>query len=437
MTANSYIVPRVGVYSRSYTEALGFLFWFYLGIKPMVVFLFANDPAAGTLAANLLDAAFFSVIFLSLVMRIVLHRLGENEIHLPTAAKLLITFLAWSAISLLWTHADSLNSAAGYWGIIVLDIVIVLMLIRMSDLDQIGVRALQGLVLGTTLLAFLALAFVSKSGERLGDAELLHPNSIGNYVGVALLCNIYLITQVARRRRDQLFWMGCELIMVLALLRSMSKTSMVAIVLAGFVYLLRSNQSARRKWGVALLLAGALAVATPFVIDTLYHNQTKSEVETFSGRTQLWLETWDMIRDNPVVGYGFFSFRNYGPQIFSDIKLVHAHNEWLNLWFSLGLVGVVLAFLIYATYLRQMFRISKWPQSAPKAALAIALVSFTLVRGITEATNSLVYPMALMFLILVWTGERRMPFYRYEPVVARPVTPSHALRGSAGFRLEN
>ena len=140
-----------------------------------------------------------------------------------------------------------------------------------------------------------------------------------------------------------------------------------------------------------------------------------------------------MIRDNPVLGYGFFSFRNYGPQIFSDIKLVHAHNEWLNLWFSLGLVGVVLALLIYATYLRQMFRASKWPQSAPKTALAIALVSFTLVRGITEATNSLVYPMALMFLILLWTAERQIPFYRYESVAARPLPSSNALRRSAGF----
>ena len=34
-------------------------------------------------------------------------------------------------------------------------------------------------------------------------------------------------------------------------------------------------------------------------------------VESFSGRTELWQQTLDMIRDRPIQGYGFLSFRDY------------------------------------------------------------------------------------------------------------------------------
>jgi exopolysaccharide production protein ExoQ len=255
----------------------------------------------------------------------------------------------------------------------------------------------------------LALVFLARSGARLGDEDLLHPNSIGNYTGVALLCTIYLGLKAARRSWARIFWMGVGAVLLITLLRSGSKTALGAFAIACFTYFLRSNRPRWQKVAAGMVVVLASLVAVPLVLNRVYQSEGRSRVESFSGRTELWQQTWDMIRDNPIKGYGFLSFRDYGPQPFSDIRVVHAHDEWLNLWFTLGLVGVALAAGTYYTYFRQARRASRWGLTAAPAALAMSLLVFSLVRGVTEAANGLVFPMALMLLTLFWIAERRIP----------------------------
>ncbi len=409
MSTQSYIVPRVGVHSRSLIETVGFLFWFFVGVKPVLVFLFANNPATGTLVLSFGDALFFAVLFFAFVSRLVLHRVGESEIVWPGAAKLMFLFMAWAAASLLWTHSDTPASAVGYWGLMLLDLLIVVLLVRLGDLEFVALRSVEGLVLGTAVLSVLALVFLAHSGARLGDDDLLHPNSVGNYTGVALLCTIYLVLRAARRSWERLFWVGVGLVLLVTLLRSGSKTALGAFAIACFMYFLRSRRPRWQKVGATLLVLVLALVAVPLVLNRVYQSEGRSRVESFSGRTELWQQTLDMIRDRPLQGYGFLSFRDYGPQPFSDIRVVHAHDEWLNLWFTLGLVGVGLAAASYFAFFRQARRAARWPGTTAQAALAMSLLIFALVRGITEAANGFVFPMALMLLVLFWMAERRLP----------------------------
>lgn len=409
MTTQSYIVPRVGVHSRSLVETIGFLFWFFAGVKPVLVFLFANNPATATLVLSVGDAVFFGALAFAFITRMVLHRMGESEIVWPAAAKLMFLFLAWAAVSLLWTRSDTPGSAVGYWGLIALDLLVVVLLFRLGDLEIVARRSIEGLVLGTAMMSVMALLFLARSGARLGDEDLLHPNSIGNYTGVALLCTIYLVAHSARRSWMRILWMGVGAVLLLTLLRSGSKTALGAFAIACFTYLLRSSRPRWQKVAAGLVVVLGSLVVVPLVLNRMYQSEGKSRVESFSGRTELWQQTWDMIRDNPIKGYGFLSFRDYGPQPFSDIRVVHAHDEWLNLWFTLGLVGVVLTAASYYAYFRQARRASRWGVTAGPAALAMSLLIFALVRGVTEAANGFVYPMTLMLLILFWISERRVP----------------------------
>jgi hypothetical protein len=72
-------------------------------------------------------------------------------------------------------------------------------------------------------------------------------------------------------------------------------------------------------------------------------------------------------------------------------------------------VGVVLTAATYFAYFRQARRASRWALTAGPAALALSLLAFALVRGVTEAANGFVFPMSLMLLILFWIAERRIP----------------------------
>jgi exopolysaccharide production protein ExoQ len=409
MSTQSYILPRVGIQSRSFIETIGFLFWTFVGVKPVLVFLFANNPATGTLVLSFGDAVFFVVLLLAFVSRLVLHRVGESEIVWPGGAKLMFLFMAWAAASLLWTHSDTPTSAVGYWGLMLIDLLIVVLLVRMGDLDVVALRSLQGLVLGTAVLSVLALVFLAHAGARLGDDDLLHPNSVGNYTGVALLCNFYLVLRAARRSWERLFWIAVGMVLLVTLLRSGSKTALGAFAIACFMYFLRSQRPRWQKVAATVVVLVLALVAVPLILNRVFESEGRSRVESFSGRTELWQQTMDMIRDRPLQGYGFLSFRDYGPQPFSDIRVVHAHDEWLNLWFTLGLVGVTLAAASYFAYFRLARRAARWPVTAGPAALAISLLVFALVRGITEAANGFVFPMGMMLLLLFWMAERRLP----------------------------
>lgn len=69
-----------------------------------------------------------------------------------------------------------------------------------------------------------------------------------------------------------------------------------------------------------------------------------SNTLTLTGRTVIWERSLDLIRENPVLGYGFGSFRSDLTQYFfaSGYLAPHAHNTWINATFETGIVGAVL-----------------------------------------------------------------------------------------------
>ena len=65
------------------------------------------------------------------------------------------------------------------------------------------------------------------------------------------------------------------------------------------------------------LLSGAVLFAAMYGAVAAYidnYEENTKEVITLTGRTVLWAEAWQMIEDHPILGYGFLSFRDYGPQ---------------------------------------------------------------------------------------------------------------------------
>jgi O-antigen ligase len=64
----------------------------------------------------------------------------------------------------------------------------------------------------------------------------------------------------------------------------------------------------------------------------------------FGIRWLVWEDTWKFIVRHPIVGYGVGTFKQLYPQI--SAKSIsecfgHAHNEYLQLWFEMGLIGMV------------------------------------------------------------------------------------------------
>ena len=102
-----------------------------------------------------------------------------------------------------------------------------------------------------------------------------------------------------------------------------------------------------------LAFGGALIVAIVLVTDeslgeragrTVARSGDVTEITTFTGRTDIWAVVLDQVRDRPLTGVGAAST----PQVFLDAQrdgrlewtVTHAHDLWLQLAMSGGLVAV-------------------------------------------------------------------------------------------------
>jgi O-antigen ligase len=310
-------------------------------------------------------------------------------------------FLLWSAFSLTWTHADSTMVALGYLCLLLAMVVTVGAQLKTFEPAELFNHASTGLVAGALTLVMIAIAADTGSG-RLGDPDLLHPNTLGKVTAITALIAFHRI-RLTGSVAAKVYWLLAGIGLVCALAATVSKTSLGAFVIACLVYFLAGKHSVPAKMASALLVC-VFVIGTYYFLspqlDSYSRQQHGAALETLSGRLPLWQDTWEMIRERPITGYGFLSYRDYGPQLF-NVRVVHAHNEWLHIWFSLGLVGVVLAAGVYFAYLRSAWKLLRSSRATGHAELALALLAIALVRGVTEADLlGLVFSLPLLLMTI-------------------------------------
>lgn len=386
-------------------------FWFFSSLKIALVFLlFQSDPAFGTFVLGIISLAIG--LFLVSYMALAKNRVDAQTLELNTTAKLVFGFTIWTAITMVWSQAYSGQTALAYWGLTALDIVIAYMLVRLGPLEKIALASLQGVIFGSVCLGLIGLFLSAGTGDnRLGDGEFLNPNMIGNQLAIACLLGVYMVTRSGSAKLDGPISTLSTLFLFFALLQTLSKTSIISFVAAMVFVMLRGKI---RLWWKLLVSAAAVAI-TYFSLSTIqaywnfytYEVQGGMALDTISGRTVLWARTWEMILDNPILGYGLLAFRDVGPQI-ASVRLVQAHNEVLHVWFSYGILGLALTVALYLTHSVQVWRLQRDPETTERATLAGALLVYCLVRGITEANLvGLVYPLPLLLVLTLWLRNSR------------------------------
>lgn len=390
-------------------ENIAFWYWLIAGIKSLITFLFfRSNPALGTFWGS-----GFNIILVFFLLTLVPLKKGPSEqIKWPLAAKLLFCFILWSALTLLWGYADSRFTAFAYWLSAVLDLIIVLLMIRLANIEKIAIKSMQGIVAGAFVFAVsMLLSGVAMGDKRLGDSELLYSGLIANQMSIGVLCCVFLMFQAGVSKFKQFFLTLAMVVLLLTLVKSLGKASIVGSLLAMTFYMVRSNAKLNKRIAILAIMLAVMAISYDMVKDYLhgylYVAQEGEALSTLSGRSVLWEDTLQMIVANPFWGYGFLSFRNYGPQIFTDTRVVHAHNEWLQVWFTTGIVGLVLVVLVYVSFFARAASLMSNPLKSAQARLGIALLIYAFTRGLTDAsTTGLVYPLPLMLLLLAWMAEK-------------------------------
>jgi len=349
---------------------------FFFAFRFSLIYIgFQSDPRLGT---------FVSVGCSVLLMLVaVVYTLGDKQFSVPfllasRTMRWLLLYFAVSFLSLLWTGADSTMIAAGYWAGMAMDVATVLLLVKQPAVAHQADAIMKGFVLGVLFIAAVAWLSPVRDDLRIGNEEFLHPNGIGLHCALAF----FLAQHLALKERG---WKWCCLALGITLLRSISKTSIVAFLIAESFYLLRDKQISRQ---IKIKIAAAAVVVTAAFGTLLeayfeiYNTTAGGQFETLTGRTVIWSASLLMALERPWLGHGIYSYRALVP-MFGTFQPQHAHDELLQQFFEYGIVGVCIAIGLYVS----LILAAKRSAARRYGKLALVLVVFCLVHGLTDTVT--------------------------------------------------
>lgn len=379
-------------------EFLTFTFWVWIGCKPLVILLFFNDPAVATLVRAIGDTSFLAVLLFLVLLD---SSRGAPRVERPRslAAGVVLAWILWSGLTLLWLPQDLRSVAFGYWGNVFVDFAAMAIVLWRVNPARIVLAVTRGFTVGATTFAMGIMLVVGSVEGRLGDSEILHPNMLAAEFSVALLLVGWLIVNCKSRATRAAYTISI-LLLATALALTLSKTSIIATTAAALVLFLNTKVSRTSKAATVLLAGTAALLILPWVYGRVNTVVDLDQADTLTGRTEIWAGTWQMIQERPWTGYGFMSFRDLGPQLSPENRLVHAHNEWLDTWFTQGLIGVCLLALLYSAVLKGALG-----RSVPRTVklLVLPLIIYLLIRSTTEVNIVSAYDgLPILYLLAKW-----------------------------------
>ena len=188
-------------------------------------------------------------------------------------------------------------------------------------------------------------------GDRASGAYFC-PNHFANILEIFIpVCFALLVCRSAGFTL-RLFSGYALAVMFPALYLTQSRSGWMA-VLAGLTVTICAWawRSSRRRFVWTLLIAPfAIAGAAVGAYAALPLVRQRVDI-AFQGnmRINLWLDTLDMIRQHPLVGFGLGSYRwryaAWQTHYREHMTPIFAHNEWLQTWADTGIVGLVLVLI--------------------------------------------------------------------------------------------
>jgi exopolysaccharide production protein ExoQ len=375
---------------------VGFFFSFRFAVTYIA---FQANPRAGTITIMSCSAL--------LLAASAIYTFGDSDFSIRSIVKnltlrWLLAYLLLSGVSLSWTAAESLTDAAGLWmGMLIESATVFLLLWGPAVSDRID-ALFQGYISGVLALAVVAWTGPTLPDLRIGDYDFLHPNMIGMNCALAFLLARHLI----KRQRA---WAWACLALAMTLLRSISKTSIIALCIAEGIHLIRETSiTTKRKIqiiSIVMIVTAMFASLLGTYIQDYATLGSGTQVETLTGRTAIWATAFFLAIEKPWIGHGFYSLRALMPAFDNgNFEPWHAHNELLQEFFEYGVLGIIVTIGTYRSLFYAAKRVLKsqsssalatstLPNTAPPNSLrsyhklVTVILLFTIIHGLTESMN--------------------------------------------------
>jgi exopolysaccharide production protein ExoQ len=401
-------------------SALLFAVGFYFAIRIFIVLLSVRilgvEPQTGTGINLTLNVGFLAVVAFCCLGQV---QYPIGKMMRMASVRWALLFLAFSCFSILWSSSFSPAISIAYWCGLAADFAIMVLMLRAISLRTVADSLMKGYVWGACVGAIIAWILPAQSDLRLGDEELLGPNGIGYLCAFALLFAQFLMRKTGGRWGWPLF------LLALTVLRCLSKTTIVALLVCE-IFLLIKDASIKRRTKVLLTLAAILVIAVFSPLLIAYFDNYASvgnQAETLTGRVEIWAYFVTEAFQQPWFGHGFDSVWKVVPPFGSDqFEAPHAHNELLQQFYAYGVIGVCIFIGIYWSLYRQIYRLVR----GPTKTFFFAFLIFVLVRGLADTERfDLSLPLWSIVLISMLTNPedsnsdgttQSHALYRYHPL---------------------
>jgi O-antigen ligase len=211
----------------------------------------------------------------------------------------------------------------------------------------------------------------------------------------------------------------------------------VAVGLAAIVSLLaegKDKETRHRYYRVAWAISGLAGFLVLIFRRSVFEFLGKSPDMTH--RTDIWMSVFGLVSERPLEGWGFIGVWVPGVEPFSGLIVINgieyfqAHNSYLEMWFQLGAVGLLLFLILLTRTFIKTWRLGVHHSNVLYLWPLLILVT-QLVRGITES-RLLVQSAMLMLIIfavksydpeeLLEQNSKKPKRKQLEQISKRPIT---------------
>lgn len=249
------------------------------------------------------------------------------------------------------------------------------------------------------ILSLLLVVAIPQYGLMAGVHEgalrgvFTHKNQFGAFMALGSV--VFFLNAIQGEKLSWIYWgllaLGCGS-MVMSQSTTALATFLVMLMLCIIYRIFRWRYEVMLSAILAVTIIGIIAliwVAGYIGADSFFSSLGKDS--TLSGRTDIWRYVWDQIQLRPWLGYGLAAFWNgyEGPsgyvQLAMRIAVIYAHNGFLDIWLSIGLIGLSVFLAGFLVTSRQSLALLR-KSNTPEGFWPLLLLTYILLSNLTEGT---------------------------------------------------
>ena len=211
----------------------------------------------------------------------------------------------------------------------------------------------------------------------------------------------------------------CVIVMILGLLFSASRMGIASLLLSFslFSFLFRGREKRQRFSKTSVLILGLAILWAAWIGLDAVTSRFFTATEDFKTRLNIWVDTFQIFKDFPLLGSGLGTFLQIFPMYrsFHTRGLVtHAENDFLQLASETGILGIgLLVGLFLYFFIKVVSKIRSLPYGEPQRPLGIgglvgilALMFHSIVeRNIQMPANAFLYVILWAIVLRISLGE--------------------------------